>query len=340
MNKVLVILGPTSSSKTDLALSLAKKFNGELISCDSRQVYRGLDIGTGKMPGSGRWEVRYGKGYWDIGGIRMWMYDVVSPNVQYSVAAYVSGVIRVIGGIRERNKLPIIVGGTGLYLKALIEGLPNLAIPVDKNLRRQLEKLSKQDLQKKLEETSKDKWDSLNKSDRQNPRRLVRVIELILSSRRMLASRSGSGSNKQPLSRDWIPAYEGMTDFNIFKIGLTAPRGILYKRVDDRVVSRIKQGMISEAKMLHKNGLSLKRMGQLGLEYGVLANYLSGEIKEIEGDRGLVKLMQNKIHSYARRQLTWFKKEKDVIWFDITNPEYQDKIEKLVRKWYDQQNAT
>lgn len=318
MNKLLVILGPTATGKTDLAIYLAKKFNGELVSCDSRQVYVGLDIGTGKLP-SGRWKVedggwKKGKGWWEINGIRIWLYDVVDPKYQYTVADYVKDADRVIRKIREKGKLPIIVGGTGLYLRALLEGLPNLAIPVDRRLRKQLDKLSLKELQDKLRQTSPERWDKMNDSDRQNSRRLVRAIELAMS--------------KHEVDSSLIAR-----DDNVLKIGLTAQREVLYKEVNERVVNRINQGMIEEANKLHEKGLSLKRMKQLGLEYGVLADYLGDKIQS--GDI-LIKTLQQKIHGYVRRQLTWFKKEKEVSWFDIRGKDYYSKVEKRVSSWYDQ----
>lgn len=318
-NKILVILGPTSTGKTDLALRLAKKFNGELISCDSRQVYWRLDIGTGKLPDR-RWKVEDGsvkkwKGYWEIDGIKIWMYDVVSPKVQYTVADYVKDANKAVGEIINRGKLPIVVGGTGLYLKALLDGLSNLSVPVDAGLRKELEKLSKEQLQKKLKELSSQKWEKLNSSDRENPRRLVRAIELEIM-------QSKSNSIKIATSS---PVASPRND--TLKIGLIAPREILYQRIDQRVTDRISQGMIDEAIKLHQSGLSLKRMRQLGLEYGVLADYLEGKITNKDT---LIKIMQGKIHGFLRRQITWFKKETDVNWFDITRNNTLVQVEKLV----------
>ena len=151
--QLLVILGPTATGKTDLALLLVKKFNGELVSCDSRQVYKGLDIGTGKYPGA---------------KVKVWMYDVADPKRQYSVADYVKDANKVINQILAKKKLPIIVGGTGLYLKALLQGFPHLAIPVDRKLRVKLQKLSLEKLQNKLKNLSPQKWEKMNYSDRQN----------------------------------------------------------------------------------------------------------------------------------------------------------------------------
>lgn len=307
MNKLLVILGPTATGKTDLALSLAKKFKGELVSADSRQVYTGLDIGTGKMPA--KFQIEKANGYWVISGIRIWMYDVASPKRQYNVARFVSDATKVILGIHKRNKLPILVGGGGLYIKAVTQGFSNLVIPVDKKLRKNLEKQTLSQLQEQLKKVSPKRWKKMNYSDRQNPRRLIRAIELSCIQRIKF---------KRP-------------NYKTFKIGLTAPREILYLRIDERILSRINQGMIGEANNLHKKGLSLKRMKQLGLEYGVLADFLSGKIKEKDD---LVNILKGKIHNFARRQITWFKKEANINWFDITDKNYSAKVENLVAKWY------
>ncbi len=324
MHRILVILGPTSTNKTDLALNLARKFNGELISCDSRQVYVGLDIGTGKYP-SIKCKVQNAKlkkqnGFWEIDKTTIWMYDVLDTSKQYTVYDYVKEAKKVIDSMLKKGKLPIVVGGTGLYLRALIDGLPNLSIPINKTLRKKLQNLSKEELQKQLQKEYPDKWESLNESDRQNPRRLMRAFELILM-------------EPKRQTKQWF----GLNNFDILKIGLIAPRQILYRRIDERVINRIKSGMINEAKNLHKRGLSFERMKQLGLEYGILADYLSGRIKS---KSGLIELLQNKIHHFARRQITWFKKEKQVNWFDITGKEFAKNVENLVAKWYYQTDAS
>ena len=319
MNKLLVILGPTSTGKTDLALQLAHKFSGELISVDSRQLYKSLDIGTGKIPQLTFTKRHLAKKnrFWEIDGIKVWMYDVVNPEQQYTVADYIKDAKKVIRNIQRRDKLPIVVGGTGLYIKALLYGFSSLSIPVDWKLRKKLEQLSTTQLQEKLKNLSPKKWNSLNHSDGQNPRRLVRAIELEL----------GKGNQVIPDLRS-----QGLVkEFHILKIGLTTQRKILYERADKSVINRIKAGMISEAKELHKNGLSFKRMRQLGLEYRVLADFLE---RKIETRDKLLKILQGKIHGYIRRQSTWFKKEKDTNWFDITTSDYLNIIENLVSDWY------
>lgn len=308
LKKVLVILGPTATGKTDLAIFLGRKFNGELISADSRQVYKGLDIGTGKYP-SGK-KIKKGNGFWKVDDVKIWLYDVASPKRQYTVAHYAKNANKVIEEILQKGKLPILIGGSGLYIKAVVDGLSNLDIPVDQKLRKNLEKLNLNKLQEELKTASLEKWQKMNYSDRQNSRRLVRAIELARS--------TGYSSSMQK--------------YQALKIGLTAPREILYQRADGRVISRIDQGMINEAE---KAGISLKRMKQLGLEYGVLATFLDGQI----GKEQLIQTMQGKIHGFIRRQITWFKKDKNIHWFDIEKQDLCVKVEKLISGWYDSSHA-
>jgi len=250
------------------------------------------------------------------------MYDVIDPKKQYNVSDYVKDTNNVIKNITIRGKLPIIVGGTGLYLKALLGDLPDINIPVDKSLRQKLENLPKDKLQKKLRQIDINKWESMNESDRQNPRRLIRAIEISISS---LRAPKGRGNLKTRLLRRFAPRND------VLKIGLTAPREVLYKSVDARVISRM-PGMIAEAESLYEKGLTIKRMTELGLEYSVLADYLAGKITTKEN---FVKILQYQIHGYVRRQQTWFKKEKDINWFNITDNNLYSRIENLVREWYD-----
>lgn len=320
MVKLFCILGPTATGKTDLGLFLAKKFNGELIASDSRQVYIGLDIGTGKLPATPA-EIKKGKGYWEIEDVKIWMYDIVDLNTQYTVALYVRDVEKIIEDIINRGKIPIIVGGTGLYIKALLEGLPNLVVPVDENLRGSLSKLNLEELQNKLRLLSPVRWKELNNSDRQNPRRLLRAIEI-------------SSINPGLQSPRTITGGQVYTKYQVLKIGLTAPRDVLYKKVDLRVFDWIEQGIIEEVKGFLKNGISIDRIKSLGLEYRVVADFIDGKLLE----KDLVKTIQNNIHGYVRRQLTWFKNEREVNWFDITEKKYLENVENLSRGWYHNSN--
>lgn len=314
--KILIITGPTSTGKTDLAIKLAKKLNGEIIACDSRQVYTGLDLGTGKLPGQKISFSKY-RDKWIMDGIPIYLYDVISPKQKFDVDQYIKKVEPVIKKILSEEKMPIIVGGTGFYLKALVEGVASLSVPQDTNLRKELESYSLEKLQESLRRKDIKKWQSLNESDQKNKRRLIRHLEILNSGK---IENSKKSFNLQG------------EDFSILKIGLTASREKLYERSDDRVNKRIELGMIEEAEGLLKDGLSLNRMKELGLEYGILAMYLNGEIKKEE----ISQILKYKIHGFIRRQLTWFKKEKDIIWFDITNKSFYEKVEKEVFKWYHQ----
>lgn len=314
MNKILVILGTTSTGKTDLALKLARRFNGEIIAADSRQVYKGLDLGSGKMPGV-KIPVKKSHGFWEISGIKVWMYDVSSANKQYSVFDYVNDANKALTKIYSRGKLPIIVGGGGFYIKALLEGLPNLEVPRNLKLRKELEKLSLMDLQKKIQHLDPKKWEAMNYSDKHNPRRLIRAIEVAVKGKKVR-------KNSRP---------QHILKTNMLKIGLKCSRDLLYKRIDERIISRLNEGMIEEALRLYKKGLSLKRMKQLGLEYGVLADYLQGKIP---GREQLINILSGKIHDYARRQITWFNRERSIYWYDITQKKWGEKVESRVNSWY------
>lgn len=325
MKKILVILGPTATGKTQLGLSLAIKFNGELIACDSRQVYEGLDIGTGKLPDQ-EVLVKKGKGCWEINGTKIWMYDVVDLNIQYTVADFIKEASRIVDDISKRGKLPIIVGGTGLYLKALLEGLDTLKVPIDKKLRRELEKCTLPQLQSRLQRISPKRWEELNNSDRNNARRLLRAIELL-----SMNPYTGTKKNYQGLDKK----------FDVLKIGLTAPRPDLYRKADLRILDWFDKGIIKEVKKLILNGVDVDRFYTLGLEYALIADFIQGDIKSSED---LKIRMPGKLHGYIRRQETWFKKEKNVIWFDVIKTKgvemgrseiEKSEIEKFVRKWYD-----
>lgn len=317
--KILIILGPTTTGKTDMAITLARKFNGELISADSRQVYINLDIGTGKIPNH-YLQFKKRKGYWEIDGIKIWLYDVASPKRQYNVSHFTKDATKLIRDIQGRGKLPILTGGTGFYIRALLNGLSSLTIPISKRLRRKLEVYSLSQLQEMLKKNAPEVWKRMNNSDKQNPRRLIRSIEIKqMSPRKSLKNQVGIG-----------------VQADMLKIGLTASRKILYKKSDRRVINRMNQGMLEEARMFYRNDLTLKRMKQLGLEYGILADYIDGKIKN---KQELIKILQDKIHGYIRRQLTWFRKEQNVHWFDISKKNLQSQVEKLIGGWYDSKHA-
>lgn len=269
--RVLVIVGPTASGKSDLAVKLAKKLNGEVISADSRQVYKGLDHGTGKII---KKEMR---------GVPHHLLDVVSPEKVFSASDYKKLALKKIEEILKRDRLPIIVGGTGFYIDALMLDLPEVA--PNQKLRKSLENMSLEELSKMLGEH--------NVSDRKNKVRLIRAIEIVEAL-----------GHIPPLCK----SSEGQTYEFVF-VGIK-PRD-LEKRIEKRLDKRM-LGMIREVKSLNKKGLSWKRMNELGLEYRYLSRYVRGIMNKEEMRRELLKEIKN----YAKRQMTWFKKNEKTTWFE------------------------
>lgn len=309
-NKLLVILGTTSTGKTDLALDLAKKLNGEIVSADSRQVYKFLDIGTGKLPAN--FEIlEKNDNFWKIDGVEIWMYDTSLPECRFNLYEYIKKSQTIIENITRRGKLPILVGGTGLYIRSLLEGITNYGISEDADLREELEELDVSELKKRIDPKV---LKNLNNSDINNKRRLIRLVEL----------------TSQTKSEETFEGLEGK--YEILKVGLTLNREDLKDRISKRLISRINQGMIEESKeLLDKGILNYQRMEELGLEYRYLAKFIKGEIKQIED---FLNQLTIKISQYAKRQETWFKKEKNVVWFDITAKDWKTKLENKLQAWY------
>src|SRR5581483_114689 len=287
-SKILVILGTTASGKSDLAVRFAKKFNGEIISADSRQVYTGLDIGTGKITKK------------EMDGIPHHMLDVISPKKIFSVAEWKEKSQKIIRQIISRGKLPIICGGTGLYIQSIVDNIVLPEVPPNYPLRKKLEKKSVKELFAILKKLDPRRSKNIEK---QNPVRLIRAIEI--------AKAIGKVPNLK----------KQKSEFDILQIGLTSKD--LKKKIHTRLISRLKKGMIAEAKNLHANGLSWKRMRQLGLEYRYLADFLQNKISKKE----FIQKLETEIWRYSRRQITWFKRDSRIKLFE---PDQKIKIEKTV----------
>lgn len=288
--RALAIIGPTAVGKTALSVALARSLGGEVVSADSRQVYRGLDLGTGKITQD------------EMQGVPHHLIDVSDPKDQYTVHEYVTEARRAMAEISARGKLPIVVGGTGLYVDALLGRVPLDTPPGDPELRNELESLDLNSLQKKLLEADPKRY---AKTDIQNPRRVIRAIEVALA--------------KHPAIK--IPEQE----FDLVWIGLTAKRESLKKRIHERLVSRLADGMLDEAHKLHEAGLSYERMESLGLEYRYMARHLTGVLTYEE----MVTQLESEIFKYAKRQMTWFKRNKDIRWFDADSPNLQAQVSAL-----------
>ncbi len=290
IKKVLVIVGPTSSGKSDLAVRLAKKFNGEIISADSRQIYKGLNIGTGKITKQA------------MRGVPHHLLDVANPKKQFSVADYKRLARHHLRYIASGGKLPIIVGGTGFYIDAVTgkTNFPN--VPTNTKLRAKLGKKSVKELFQILKKKDLRRAETI---DQHNKIRLIRALEII----------NALGS---------VPARQSakLTGFNFIYIGLKP--NDLNNRIHARLLQRL-EGMIREGKRLYKQGLSYKRMYELGLEYRYISMYLQNQISKQE----MIERLYAAIRHYAKRQMTWFKRNKEIRWF--TKKEYIE-IEKHIER--------
>lgn len=287
--KLLVILGPTASGKSGLAVALAQKFNGEVISADSRQVYKGLDIGTGKITKK------------EMGGIPHHLLDVSSPQKTFTVKNFKGLAEKAVEKILAKNKLPIICGGTGFYIQAVVDNISLPEVKPNQGLRKTLEKKSLDELLKTLQKLDPE---FAKKIDKNNKRKLIRAIEI--------AKTLGK-----------IPKIESKPKYQTLEIGIKTDKENLSKKIYERLIKRIDDGMIKEAKNLHKSGLSWKKMDSLGLEYRFLAQFLQNKITKEE----MIKKLNTAIWQYSRRQITWFKRDKRIKWFGINQ---KKEIEKTI----------
>lgn len=294
--KIIVIVGPTAVGKSSLAVSLAREFNGEIISADSRQVYKGLNLGTGKITEK------------EMSGIPHHLLNIAEPNIKFSVYDYVKIAEQTIKEIIQRKKIPIICGGTGFYIDALVDGKIIPEVTANHELRAELENKQLSELTTKLGGLDPERLSDIKKGGGdKNKRRLIRAIEIATT------------LGKVPKIK-FIPKYEALF------IGLNIENSILKENINLRLLERLDLGMVEEVSNLHINGLSWQRMEELGLEYKYIAKYLQKQIKEEE----MIEQLKNEINHYAKRQMTWFKKNKKIKWFEPTEMEM---IEKEVKSF-------
>lgn len=319
-NKILIICGPTSTGKTTLAINLAKKFDGEILSADSRQVYKGMDIGTGKdLPVGAKlktpWFWKFG--YYEIDGgingsaVKIWGYDLADPKNEFSVSQYLKFADKIITDIIKRKKLPILVGGTGLYIKAVIDGIPTAEIPKNEKLRKNFSKKTVAELYEMLAQLDSIRAGNMNASDRKNPRRLIRAIEI-------------ATSKKKPKDRITRQVFDSLF------IGFTASQEVLFSQIEKRVEDRLSKGLEAEIRKLLKNKVTWKSQSMSSLGYGQWGEYFFGKKSKNE----VISNWVQEEKQYAKRQMTWFKKDKRIIWFDITQKDFSTKVEKKAQKWY------
>ena len=301
-SSVICIVGPTATGKSDLAVALAKKLSGEVISADSRQVYVGLNIGTGKITKK------------EMQGVPHHLLDVASPKKRFSVHDYVMLADKALLDIQSRGHLPIVCGGTGFYIEALVDGVILPDVPPNAALRKKLSKKTAAELFSILEVKDARRAAAMKKNGgAANPQRLIRAIEI--------AEALGS-----------VPPVKKTKKYNPIFIGLTLPPEELKKRIRARLIARLKKGMVTEAKKLHKNGLSYARMHALGLEYRHLATYLKSKQTKTDKEKMIDELSMDIWH-YAKRQMTWFTRDKRIHWISPKTPLAEIlKILKLIQK--------
>lgn len=319
-NKVIVILGPTSSGKSDVAISLAKKFNGEVISADSRQVYRGLDIGAGKEPG--KWNIK--RKVYICQNIPHYMIDVASPRTLFNASTFKKKSEKIIADILHRGKIPIICGGTGFWIKALVDNVVYPEVAPDWKLREKLNKQSIEELFKILQKLDPQRAKNI---DSKNPVRLIRAIEICKALGKVPTINCHcEGEKRLKQSRDCHASLAMTNSYNFLQIGIKIPKEKLYERISLRLKKRFSAGMIEEVEKLHfENHISWKRLESFGLGYKLIPQYLK---KEITAKGNLFEQIYLAEKNYAKRQMTWFAKDKIIVWLS----EYK-KIEKEVKKF-------
>ena len=291
MKKLLVVCGPTATGKSALAIELAKQFDGEVISADSRQVYKGLDIGSAKITQT------------EMDGVPHHLLDVAEPTDYFSVADFQALAQEVITDIHTRRKLPIICGGTGMYIDSVIYGTQFPEVPPNEPLRKELAKLTTEELYEELQKIDPDRAIEI---DRHNPVRLIRAIEI--------ATALGS-----------VPKIETYNSkYNVLWIGLDLPKEELQERIEKRISDRI-PALFDEIKSLHNSGVTYEKLDSFGLEYRYGSDYVQEKINLSE----FKELLATKTWHYAKRQMTWFKRNSEIHWFNRIND--QQKILKLVQ---------
>ena len=313
--KLIVIVGPTASGKSDLAIKIAKKFNGEIISADSRQVYHRLDIGTGKVPRDGNSKLKtlnskqsqnpksktQNNEYYSS-GIRHYLIDVVSPKKQFTADDFKKLGEKAIKEILAKNKIPVIVGGTGFYIDILLGRMSVAEVPPNLKLRRRFDKLSAEHLFKMLRKLDPERAKII---EPKNKRRLVRALEVAITLKKspQLTSKNATAQNE--------------VNYKILWIGIKLPKKTLENRIEKRLDQRLRGGMIKEVVKLHKQGVSWKRLYDFGLEYRWVSRWLkSSERKQkqsFSNSQEYENLLRD-IIKYSKRQMTWFKRNTEIRW--------------------------
>lgn len=297
---VICVVGPTASGKSELAVDLAKKYNGEIISADSRQIYRGMNIGSGKVEGKWNRKVYVYK------SIPHYLIDEASPRVQYSAARFQKLARATIADIIKRGKMPIICGGTGHWIDAVVFENDFPTVKPDSSIRQMLSHLTTQEMFEMLKKLDPRRAMEIDKN---NPHRLIRALEIVITTGKPIPKLSGKLEQS-------INERQTFNDYKILWLGLNPSMETLEKNIAKRLKVRLKLGMIKEVTQLHKpskqngEGLSWKKLEGFGLEYKYCALFIQNKIPMEDLEKGVLIASRQ----YAKRQLTWWKRNPAINW--------------------------
>lgn len=295
MEKLVVIAGTNASGKSGLGIELARKYSAEIVSADSRQVFTGLDLGSGKVTPE------------EMKGVPHHLIDVAMPNDFYSLAQYQQMAYEAIDDIHSRGVKAFLVGGTGLYVNAVADGYRLNTAKPDMQIRQEVESKSIEEL---IDIIRQNNPDAIDKLDLNNKRRLERAVEKILA---------GNTQEYPPK-----PLYDTLI------IGVTWPRKVLYDRIRERLDRRLEEGMIDEVKRLRENGATDDFLYRLGLEYRYILMYLRGEFASFED---FYNKLFMEIRHLAKEQMTWFRKRQDMHWINMEDDPYNEAV-RLIDDFY------
>ena len=306
IGRAIVIVGPTSTGKTSLSIEICKKLSGEIISADSRQIYKHMDVGTGKLPLGSSVDIKKGEGFWELDGVRIWGYDLVSPNQYFSSFDFAQYALEKTEEVFSEGKNVFLVGGTGYYVDTVTGKLVlNNNIEPDFALRAELENKPLPELQSLLTSLN---LEAFQKIDKNNPVRLIRAIE----------KEKGQKKNITPL-----PHYGD----EFIYVGLTGPREFLYSKADRWVEEIWNNGLLTETeKLLSMNFGSFPPLR--GLVYKTAVSFINKEISEAEA----VQRIKFDIHAYIRRQQTWFKRNSGISWFDVSVDSCRENVYTFIKE--------
>ena len=305
LQKLVVILGPTAAGKTSWSLQLAQHFGGEIISADSRQVFKKMNIGTAKVPGEWKWNGL--RRTYLVEDIAHHLIDFLDPGKSFTLTQFRDLAVKYIKLAHKQNHIPLLVGGTGLYIQSVVDNYIIPKVPPNKKLRKSLEEKSLKDLHDLLKKMDPD---AAKVIDAKNKRRLVRALEVCIF--------TGEPFSKQKLKGEQL--------FNVLLIGIDVPREILYQRIDLRVDNMIEEGLVQEIKSLIKQKYSWELPSMNGVGYKELRSFIEnrGTLEES------IEMLKKNTRRLARKQMTWFRKDTQIEWV-TTYEQAKNRIEEFLK---------